>query len=116
MDSRNLVHRSVADSLAVSLQLTREELCMLINISPHSLYQLQANDLLPAEPSMQIIHIQNAFKQAQKVFSDKQRALMWLKHENLALGNIRPIDLLGTPDGIDSVIRILGRIEHGVYS
>jgi len=33
-----------------------------------------------------------------------------------ALGSVRPLDLLDTDLGAQQVERILGRIEHGVYS
>lgn len=55
-------------------------------------------------------------KRAEDVFGDPEKASMWLRQHNRVLGNVRPVDLLDTPEGVQQVEIILGRIEHGVYS
>jgi putative toxin-antitoxin system antitoxin component (TIGR02293 family) len=44
------------------------------------------------------------------------RAGRWIEKPNRALGGRRPVDVIATPGGAEAVERILGRIEHGVYS
>jgi putative toxin-antitoxin system antitoxin component (TIGR02293 family) len=54
---------------------------------------------------------------ALKIFgNDKRDVRSWLSTSNSALNNAAPIDLLGTPEGIEEVYDILGRIAYGVYS
>ncbi len=53
---------------------------------------------------------------AEEVFGDSEKALRWLRRPNAALGNVTPIELLETPDGIQRVDMVLGRIEHGIFS
>jgi putative toxin-antitoxin system antitoxin component (TIGR02293 family) len=50
------------------------------------------------------------------VFCDRSSAELWLLEPALALDGRRPIDLLSTPVGINAVIQLLGRIQHGVYT
>ena len=48
-------------------------------------------------------------------FGDEDTAIDWLKAPNRALGE-KPLSLLDTEAGADQVLRVLGRIEHGVYA
>jgi len=52
--------------------------------------------------------------QAIETFGDASTAMDWLKSPNRALGD-KPLSLLDTEAGADQVLRVLGRIEHGVY-
>jgi uncharacterized protein (DUF2384 family) len=49
---------------------------------------------------------------AEEALGDGEKAQRWLQ----ALGGARPKELLGTVEGIRRVERILGRIEHGIFS
>lgn len=50
------------------------------------------------------------------VFGAAGRFDEWMQAEIPALGQVRPCTLLGTVDGIQEIINVLGRIEHGVFS
>lgn len=50
-----------------------------------------------------------------EIFGDEEAAIDWLKVHNRALGD-KPLSLLDTGAGADRVLRVLGRIEHGVYA
>ncbi len=60
--------------------------------------------------------LQSVFKRCIEVFGDTDKATHWLRLSNHALGDKSPWDLLDTTEGVELVMRILGRIEHGVYS
>jgi putative toxin-antitoxin system antitoxin component (TIGR02293 family) len=53
---------------------------------------------------------------AVQTFGDPRQGLEWLTDELGILGGRAPADLLDTEEGAQEVIRILGRIDHGVYS
>jgi putative toxin-antitoxin system antitoxin component (TIGR02293 family) len=53
---------------------------------------------------------------AVETFGDPRQALAWLTDELGILGGRAPVDLLDTEEGAQEVVRILGRIDHGVYS
>lgn len=53
---------------------------------------------------------------AEEVLGTREKAAIWLRKPNRALGGVRPTDLLGTATGRLHVEQVLGRIAHGVYS
>lgn len=54
---------------------------------------------------------------ALKIFdNDKRDVRSWLSTPNGALNNAAPVDLIDTPEGIEEVYKVLGRIAYGVYS
>ena len=53
---------------------------------------------------------------ARQVFEDDATAQDWFHEPNRALHGERPLDLLDTEVGTQQVVRILTRLERGVYS
>jgi putative toxin-antitoxin system antitoxin component (TIGR02293 family) len=53
---------------------------------------------------------------AVEALGDAEKARVWLRTPNRALRGEVPVDLLATDIGARMVERVLGRIEHGVYS
>jgi len=53
---------------------------------------------------------------SEQALGDPLKAIHWLLKPNRALGGQRPLSLLDSDTGALSVERMLGRIEHGVYS
>lgn len=53
---------------------------------------------------------------AVEVFGKTERTDGWLDDPNLMLGGATPRSLLSTPQGRESVLTVLGRIEYGVFS
>lgn len=52
---------------------------------------------------------------ATAVFGSRLEAEQWLVSPVMGLNQRRPIDLLGTADGAETVEDFLGRVEYGVY-
>jgi uncharacterized protein (DUF2384 family) len=56
-----------------------------------------------------------AHARAVEVLSSVERATQWLVSANPALSGARPTDLAAASvDGLDRVLTILGRVEHGI--
>jgi putative toxin-antitoxin system antitoxin component (TIGR02293 family) len=53
--------------------------------------------------------------QAMRVFGSQSEAESWIGREVSALRGRRPIDLMGTPAGVEMVERVLTQLEFGVY-
>lgn len=53
---------------------------------------------------------------ATRVLGTIELAEHWLTHPALALGGQKPIDLLSTAAGIETVKALLTRMEYGVYT
>lgn len=56
------------------------------------------------------------YQRASDVLGTVEKAEIWMKRENRALGNIIPISLIDTEEGRKTIDNILGRIEHGLVS
>lgn len=52
-------------------------------------------------------------RMAIEVFEDKEKAILWMRQPNLALGNVAPLDLMDTEPGASSVRQILNAIATG---
>jgi len=58
---------------------------------------------------------QIALAAAEKLTGSKEGAQRWLQHHVRAL-DARPIDLLDSDAGLDAVLTIIGRLEHGIVT
>ncbi|HTS48904.1 MAG TPA: MbcA/ParS/Xre antitoxin family protein [Bryobacteraceae bacterium] len=52
---------------------------------------------------------------AVEVLGSSEKALRWVNAPVRSLGDLTPVSLLSTPDGIARVEDVLGRIERGVW-
>jgi len=114
--SREGIPRKSIDMLAEQLRLGVYQLAECLHVSKRTLQRYDSNDLLSPQLSDQVIQISKVFNRATEVFEDQENATLWLKEKNVALGNNSPIDLLDTTSGIEMIMDVLGRIEHGSVS
>lgn len=57
-----------------------------------------------------------ARREAVAVLSTSARAILWLNETNAALDGEKPADIAAASEaGLQRVLAILGRIDHGVY-
>jgi putative toxin-antitoxin system antitoxin component (TIGR02293 family) len=71
---------------------------------------------LSADESDRLARLARLVVRAEEALGDATRAHRWLGKPNRALGGERPLTLLDSDTGALAVERVLGRIEHGVYS
>ena len=71
---------------------------------------------LSSDESDRLARLARLVVRAEEALGDRERAHRWLAKENRALGGRRPISLLDSDAGSLAVERVLGRLEHGVYS
>ena len=72
--------------------------------------------LLKPSESDRLARLVRLIVRTEEVFGDPAKAHRWLLVGNRALGDQVPFQLLDSDAGALAVERILGRIEHGVYS
>lgn len=71
---------------------------------------------LSPEQSDRLARLVRVADRAEDALGNAEKAGHWLRRPNRALQGKRPIDLLESGLGARMVERVLGRIEHGVYS
>jgi putative toxin-antitoxin system antitoxin component (TIGR02293 family) len=71
---------------------------------------------LSASESDRLARFARFLVRAEEAIGDRTKALRWLVRPNRALGGKQPLELLDSDAGAVAVERVLGRIEHGVFS
>lgn len=71
--------------------------------------------LSPAE-SDRLARLARLVVRAEQALGDEKKAHRWLTKPNRALEGQRPLSLLDSDTGTLAVERVLGRIEHGIFS
>ncbi len=91
--------------------------CYFLHISPRTMQRYEkGNKAFGALHSEKIVEIMLLYKQGYEVFGDEEKFRSWLETENVALGRIKPKDLLDSSFGVHLLKDELTRIEHGVLA
>ncbi|MGE5153324.1 MAG: antitoxin Xre/MbcA/ParS toxin-binding domain-containing protein [Bdellovibrio bacteriovorus] len=109
---------TVIEGLARSLGTSQRDLLAASAIAPATLTRRRnaGGRLTPAE-SDRIYRIADCLADAIRLFEgDRDAARGWLMEPARALGGATPFEYLATEVGATEVRRLIGRLEHGVYS
>jgi putative toxin-antitoxin system antitoxin component (TIGR02293 family) len=71
---------------------------------------------LSVEESDKLTRLVRMIARAEAALGDPAKAERWVREPNRALEGRRPLDLLSSDVGARAVEKVLGRIEHGIYS
>lgn len=97
--------------------ITRNEDVYRIVGSARTLQRKRASHAsLSAGESDRLARLARILVRAEEALGDKEKALIWMARPNRALGGKRPLVVLDSDAGTLAVERVLGRIEHGVFS
>lgn len=96
------------------LQLSNVELARVVSISPRTLARRKKEIRLPSDESERAYRVARLIEIAADILGSKEETQGWMKENNFALGNQRPLDLIRTEPGAQLVERILRQIEHGI--
>ena len=66
-----------------------------------------------AVDAQRIDRVEGVIRMAEAIFESNDMALSWMRRENIALGNAKPIELCDTDEGAAQVRRVLSALEHG---
>jgi putative toxin-antitoxin system antitoxin component (TIGR02293 family) len=92
-------------------------LASLLRIPPRTLVRRRAAGRLAPEESERLLRVATLFEQAVALFEgDVPTAREWLTRPKKALGGETPLHLARTEVGAREVERLIGRLEHGVFS
>lgn len=59
------------------------------------------------------LDVDQLYAYAEEVFGNKENAQEWMRCEVIALGGVRPIDRMSTPEGRKWVRDVLAKINEG---
>ncbi len=115
--AKNGVKYSQFKKLAEEIPLTAGDWSTVLNISERTM-QRYKNEKKTFDPiySDKILQIAILYRTGNEVFGDKANFDTWLETKNVALGGVKPKELLDNTFGISLVRDELGRIENGVLA
>lgn len=103
--------------LTKNIFLPPHELVHVVQIPPRTLDRRRKRGRLEPAESDRILRVSRVFAAAIELFEgDAVAARRWLLQKQKALGEKKPLDLLGTELGAREVEALIGRLEHGVFS
>lgn len=96
--------------------LDYEKLAFIVGLTRQTLAQKPDSYTYDVPESDKIYRIADLYSYGYDVFENKDGFNEWMRSENPALGNQKPIDFLDTMYGFQEVKNLIGRIDYGVYS
>ncbi|MDQ2890269.1 MAG: DUF2384 domain-containing protein [Gemmatimonadota bacterium] len=78
-------------------------------------YRKKHRQRLSRDESDRLARIARIARRTESTFGSAERAALWLRQPNRALGRRAPLDLLATGEGAILVESVLVRIDDGVY-
>jgi len=113
--SRQGLPKRTLGRIASLLGISMEGLSSLLHISHRTLQRKADSDLLSVHISEQVISIANVINRGLEVFGSEEAFKLWIHSEIPSINFMKPVLLLDTSFGSSLVLRMMGRIEHGVY-
>jgi len=108
---------SFFERLAKNIPFTLREWASYLHLSERSLQRYKkVKGTFGTAASEKIIEITMLNKYGSEVFGDQQKFNTWLNTKSVALGGIKPKELLDSSFGIGMLKDELTRIEHGVLA
>ncbi len=112
---RGVPYRAL-ESAKAALDVSNDDLSRWLHLKKRALTRRRGEEQLTAEESERLVRLARVVARAEEVPGERDAALSWMRSSNRALGGAAPPELLDTDLGLDAVLVVLGRIEHGVYS
>lgn len=98
------------------LDLNEKDVLAALRLAPRTMARRPESGVLKEVESERVLRLARVATEAEDVLGSWPSAKSWLLSPNRALENRRPLDLLDTDVGTESVRDTLGRIAHGVFS
>jgi putative toxin-antitoxin system antitoxin component (TIGR02293 family) len=107
---------SAFESVATQIGLPPLQLTALLGIPNRTMARRKTEQQLTPQESDRLFRLARSFAQVVEVLGSRDKARVWLRTPNRALGGEIPLDLLDTEIGSRQVEEVLFRLEHGIFS
>jgi putative toxin-antitoxin system antitoxin component (TIGR02293 family) len=114
--SRTGIKKSTLKSLVGYFGISMEKMSTLLHMSHRNLQRKDEDELLDTLKSEKVLELAAFAKRGIDVTGSEEAFKQWLHAPILALGNKKPIDYLDTSFGMQMALKVLGRLEQGVFS
>ena len=113
---RNGLPYSSLEALQTALELSLKELSAILGIPERTIARRKDEQHLTAAESDRLYRVARTLAHAASVLGTTEKARLWLKRPNRALGEEAPLTLLDTDLGARQVEETLFRIVYGIHS
>jgi putative toxin-antitoxin system antitoxin component (TIGR02293 family) len=97
--------------------MTLQAAAEILFISPRSLQRRKVEGRLHADESDRLLRLSRMFGLAIELFEgDRDATIGWMNRSLPVLGDASPLEMSKTEPGNLEVERLIGRLEHGVFS
>lgn len=114
--TRKGLKKEVLGNLAAYLGISMPQISDLLHTSYRNLLRKDSNDVLDSYKTEKVLELASFTLRGIEVLGTKELFQEWLQSPIMSLGNKKPLEFLDTTFGIQLVLKILGRLEQGVYS
>ncbi len=114
--TREGIKKSSLHSLAGYLGISMETMSRLLHSSYRNIQRKADSSLLDTLKTEKVLELAALTQRGIAVTGGRKAFIEWLHSPLAALGHKTPLDFLDTSFGIQLVLKILGRLEQGVYS
>jgi len=105
------------EHLHKNLKLSVQETADLVRISPTTLSRRKEQGRFQADEGEKIVRLSRIYSRALELFdADEAAARRWLTTPKGVLGGATPFEMAKSELGALEVERLIGRLEHGVFS
>ncbi len=96
--------------------IEQEQLAAWLNVDEASFSAFADDEFLDPNVSERVLKLAELMYRGKEVFGRDDYFKDWMNAKIPALSGRKPVELLDTFSGMEYVLTVLGRIEHGVYS
>ena len=113
---RKGIPKKAIDTLIDKTGIPVNEMAVLMRLSDRTLRRYKPQTLLNPEQSERVVELARLYSRGEEVFGNLESFKEWMNSTVMALGNIKPKELLDTSLGIEILMNELGKIEYGIFA
>lgn len=98
------------------VHLDERRLFSYLDVTRRTIDNYKPNERLRLYISDRLIHLAELYVKGKEIFDSFENFQSWLNRPSVDLGGDKPIDRIQTRQGIDELLHVLGRIEHGILA
>jgi putative toxin-antitoxin system antitoxin component (TIGR02293 family) len=98
------------------INLDERRLYSYLDVTKRALENYKPKEKLRLYISDRLIHLAELYAKGKEIFDSFENFNEWLNRPSIDLTGQKPIDLIQTRKGVDDLLKVLARIEHGILA
>lgn len=98
------------------INLDERRLFSYLDVTRRTIDNYKPRERLRLYISDRLIHLAELYVKGKEIFDSFENFHSWLNRPSVDLGGEKPVDRIQTRKGIDELLQVLGRIEHGILA